>query len=52
MFYLMTCEKQISYRPVAVEVYDCWRKIIDHVLPMIDNARRYPWRTLCRPFRA
>ena len=26
MFYLMTCEKQISYRPATVEVYDRWRK--------------------------
>jgi hypothetical protein len=52
MFYLMTCEKQISYRPAAVEVYDRRRNITDHGLPMIDSARRYNWRTPCRPFRA
>jgi len=52
MFYLMTCEKQISYRPAAVEVYDCGRKIADHGSAVITSARRYIWRTPCRPFRA
>jgi len=52
MFYLMTCEKQISYRPVAVEVYDRRRKITDHGFPMIDSARRLIWRAPCRLHRA